>query len=124
MLTEVYRKPTHTDRYLHYLSYHPPAVKSGIIRTLLHWSRKLCQDSTSLDREIAHLTTVFQRNGYLRFMIRKVLRTTVDSSNADSTDPKATISIPFVKGFRVPTAHLLPPLQYLSLQPEVGSHLI
>ena len=53
----------------------------------------------SLNREIAHLTTVFQRNGYLRFMIRKVLRTTVDSSNADSTDPKATISIPSVKGF-------------------------
>ena len=30
MLTQVYCKPTHTDWYLHYHSYHLPVVKSGI----------------------------------------------------------------------------------------------
>ena len=30
--TEVYRKPTHTDRYLHYQSCHPQHIRTGIIR--------------------------------------------------------------------------------------------
>jgi len=38
--TEVYRKPTHADRYLHFDSYHPPHVKAGIIRTLLRRSQR------------------------------------------------------------------------------------
>ena len=38
LVTGVYWKPTLTDRYLHYRLYHPPAVKNGIIRTLLQRS--------------------------------------------------------------------------------------
>ena len=95
LVTRVYRKPTHTDRYLHYRSYHPPAVKNGIIRTLLHRSRNICQDTTTLNQELAHLTTVFQRNGYPRPLIRRALPT---PTNRDRPEPKATVSIPFVKG--------------------------
>ena len=32
--TSVYRKTTHTDRYLHYNSHHHPRVKVGIVKTL------------------------------------------------------------------------------------------
>ena len=31
--TSVYRKKTHTDRYLHYNSHHHPRVKVGIVKT-------------------------------------------------------------------------------------------
>lgn len=34
--TSVYRKPTHTDRYLNYKSNHPPHVKNGVIKNLVH----------------------------------------------------------------------------------------
>ena len=98
LVTRVYRKPTHTDRYLHYRSYHPPAVKNGIIRTLLHRSRNICQDTTTLNQELAHLTTVFQRNGYPRPLIRRALRISPTPTNRERPEPKATVSIPFVKG--------------------------
>ena len=32
--TSVYRKPTHTDRYLNYCSNHHPRIKNGIIKCL------------------------------------------------------------------------------------------
>ena len=34
--TSAYRKPTHTDHYLHYSSHHHPKVKSGIADCLHH----------------------------------------------------------------------------------------
>ena len=39
---------THTERYLHFDSYHPPHVKTGIIRTLIHRSYVISCDPDSL----------------------------------------------------------------------------
>ena len=39
MMTSVYRKPAHTDRYLSYNSNHQPHVKRGIIKSLLNRAR-------------------------------------------------------------------------------------
>ena len=49
----MYRKPTHTERYLHFDSYHPPDVKTGIIQTLVHRSKV---NSENHVQEIKHLT--------------------------------------------------------------------
>jgi hypothetical protein len=57
--TEVYRKP---DCYLNFRSYHPPSVKHGIIRTLVHRAETICSDSDSLKHEKQHLITVFKNN--------------------------------------------------------------
>ncbi|XP_067660266.1 uncharacterized protein [Haliotis asinina] len=40
--TTVYRKPTHTNQYVHYQSNHPPRVKSGIISTLTRRAKNVC----------------------------------------------------------------------------------
>ena len=39
--TVVYRKPTHTDRYIHYDSYHHPQIKTGVIRTKIRRAVKV-----------------------------------------------------------------------------------
>ena len=39
LYTSVYRKPTRTDRYLNYNSYHHPKIKSGRVKSLAHRAR-------------------------------------------------------------------------------------
>ena len=43
--TKVYRKPTHTNQYLHFESHHPVIHKLGVVRTLLDRSRNIVTES-------------------------------------------------------------------------------
>ena len=38
---EVYRKPTHTNRYVQFESHHPMSVKSGIVKDLVERALKV-----------------------------------------------------------------------------------
>ena len=53
--TAVYCKPTHTDRYLHCESYHPAHVKTGVIRTLLQRSRRICNSESAAAKKTRHI---------------------------------------------------------------------
>ncbi len=55
ILTSVFRKTTHTDRYLHFDSNHPARVKRGIIQCLRHRAEKVCNGSMRWP-EIRHLS--------------------------------------------------------------------
>ena len=60
---QVYRKKTHTDRYLHADSHHHPAQKAGVIQTLAYRSKRIL-DTDHLEQEFEHLERVFMKNGY------------------------------------------------------------
>ena len=53
---QVYRKPTHTDRYLHYRSFHHPSVLQSVPNALIRRAHQL-SDADHLDQEIQHVTT-------------------------------------------------------------------
>ncbi|XP_071793274.1 uncharacterized protein [Asterias amurensis] len=59
----IYRKPAHTDRYLHQRSFHHPAIKSSVNRALVQRAYTIC-DPDSLQHELQHIITSLQRNGY------------------------------------------------------------
>ena len=59
----VYRKPTHTDCYLQYLSHHPGHVKGGMVSGLFHRARAITQGQNK-EKEEGHLTQVLQENRY------------------------------------------------------------
>ena len=41
---KVYRKPTHTDRYLHYKSFHHPSIKNSVFnKTLINRAKTICE---------------------------------------------------------------------------------
>ena len=44
LLTSVYRKPTHTDLYLHWNSHHHLLAKFSVINTLKHRARSVCSN--------------------------------------------------------------------------------
>ena len=68
----VYRKPTHTDRYLHSNSNHHPSQKRGIIKTLADRAKRICE-AENLDTELGHLSNALQANGYTRNQVNKCL---------------------------------------------------
>ncbi|KFD47209.1 hypothetical protein M513_11916 [Trichuris suis] len=61
--TTVYRKPTHSDRYLHFTSHHPMAVKRGIVKGMVDRAHAIC-DPTFLQSELKHITHTLTANGF------------------------------------------------------------
>ena len=66
----VYRKPTHTNRYLHADSHHFPGQKKGVLNTLITRSRRLA-DKEHIAEELRLLREVFLNNGFNKREIRK-----------------------------------------------------
>ena len=60
----VYRKPTHTDRYLDCNSNHPILAKLSVIHTLTDRAKQVCSTPEFLAKEIDHLHKVLQGNHY------------------------------------------------------------
>ena len=60
----VYRKPTHTDRYLDYNSNYHISAKLSVIHTLIHRAKQLCSTPEFLAKEMDHLHRVLQDNHY------------------------------------------------------------
>ena len=66
----VYRKPTHTDRYLDFQSHHPSHVKRGLLRCLYDRARSITTRQDNLKKEECHLAKVMKQNGYHNAFIR------------------------------------------------------
>ena len=60
----VYRKTTHTDRYLDYNSNQPLSAKLSIIFTLIYRAKQVCSTPKFLTKEMDHLHKVVQDNQY------------------------------------------------------------
>ena len=62
--TTVYRKPTHTDKYLHYTSHHPTALKLNIARTLYSRADNIINKPKHKLTEFDHINQTLQNNGF------------------------------------------------------------
>ena len=71
LTTSVYRKPTHTERYIPFHSHHHQRTVAGVLRCMQDRANKIC-DPTS-KQECQHLQAVFQANGFLAELVRKTL---------------------------------------------------
>ncbi|KAI5631699.1 reverse transcriptase (RNA-dependent DNA polymerase) domain-containing protein [Phthorimaea operculella] len=91
----VYRKPTHTDRYLKADSHHHPQHLSSVPRSLINRALRLCHPDY-IDSELDHVREVLSSNGY---EWKQSLRI-ANSSNKQKphTVERRPIYLPFVKG--------------------------
>ena len=92
----VYRKPTHTDRYLHFSSHHPTHVKKG---RLYDRARK---EASNLETEKAHLSGALQRNGYPAAFVRAASQESKsrerDPEEAQGEGKPTLMMLPYVAG--------------------------
>ena len=95
----VYRKPTHTDRYLDFHSNHPPQVKRGLVKCLFDRARTITTGQNNLRKEEHHLTRVLRQNGYPSAFIRS-------SSKPPRQDMEATEALPLEEEHRPPLVML------------------
>ena len=106
--TSVYRKPTHTGKYLAFDSHHPICHKKSVDKTLLR--RADCRQS-SLDskaEERKYVSKVLKANGYTKTFLRNC-QTPVTNSNAlDEREPATGFAvIPYIEGVTEPIKRIL-----------------
>ncbi|KFD66310.1 hypothetical protein M514_08504 [Trichuris suis] len=71
--TTVYRKPTHSDRHLHFSSHHPASVKRGIVKGMVDRALAVC-DPTYLNAELSHILNTLRCNGYPTKFVTSIIR--------------------------------------------------
>jgi hypothetical protein len=98
----VYRKPTHSGRYLHFTSEHTYAHKMSVISSLASRVHSHCSTNEQKKSEMDHITEELIQNGYPKHIVKeKVKKFSIEqmkpSESRDSTteEPK-TVSIPFI----------------------------
>ena len=98
--TSVYRKSTHTDRYLNFLSHHPLTHKRSVVNTLFKRAEELSSDTKSQSEEERHLRITLKRNGYLRQFVKRSrmnVRTLARKDEDVDRDRKLTVTLSYIR---------------------------
>ena len=70
--TTAYRKPTHTDQYLHWDSHHAISVKYSVVGTLHHRAKTICFNNQLLQQEEEHLQEALMNCNYPIWALNRV----------------------------------------------------
>jgi hypothetical protein len=110
-VTKVYRKKTHTQRYLNWDSNHSKNSKLGTLMTLIHRAHSLCDWRIDLLNELDLLKDVFINNGYPPHLVEKTLKKSwsavirkemmskIKKDGEEISEFYDVIQAPYVKGF-------------------------
>ncbi|XP_075736219.1 uncharacterized protein LOC119161015 isoform X1 [Rhipicephalus microplus] len=108
----VYRKPTHSGRYLDYESVHPVAHKRSVIRSLVQRAIRICSDEESLQEELRTIEDDLIKNGYPKIFIRKTTKSVMHKLQSTSqamhntSSTKKRASIPYIRNISETLARL------------------
>ena len=110
--TAVYRKKTHTDKYLSFDSHHPLAHKVAVAKTLFIRANNICSSARDYTRERSHIETALIKNGYPQTFIKKnsIISTNVTPSDSAIQEPVATVVLPYVRHVSESIKRILSPL--------------
>ena len=109
--TSVYRKPTHTDQYLHWDSNHHITAKHSVYNTLAHRAKTVSSTQDSLDKELLHIKTALHHCQFPNWALNQwehrfkhpnqVSNTNSNNSNSNSNQDsnnkyRSTIIVPYI----------------------------
>ena len=117
----VYRKPTHTDRYLDFSSHHDIKHKISAATTLINRSLNLPTIEDGKQRELKHARETLVSNGYPKTLISKITKTQTDKNTPspeelvrtffEQVDPSEPCTgyatLPYIKGITEPLSRTL-----------------
>ena len=118
----VYRKPTHTDRYLDLNSHHELKHKISTASTLLNRALNLPSTAEGVRKELTHVSNALKSNGYPSATISNILKKNSTSEVIPSpeelvgmlfrwTDPPDSQNgfavLPYIKGVTEPLTRIL-----------------
>ena len=66
----VYRKPTHTDKYLHFDSHQPIHHKAAVAKSLYSRAAKVSSSPLNKRLEVEHINRVLESDGYPKEFLR------------------------------------------------------
>lgn len=120
LVTKVYRKETHTQKYIHWRSNRSKNCKLGVLKGLIHRAHLLCDLKEDLLCELNLLKDVFIANGYPKKLVEKTLNNSwkvelekqlkallhmqnEEDKNEEQEDEKSgyydVLHVPYVAGF-------------------------
>ena len=94
---KVYRKPTHTEQYLHQNSNHQPQQKRAIIKTLVDRADRKCE-AQFLSTELNYLNWALQANGYSKNEITRAIKPRKQHQTEEKQPPTNKVFLPYIKG--------------------------
>ena len=106
--TSVYRKPTHTDQYLHWDSLHPTSSKYSVVGTLHHRAKTVCSNKQLLQQEEDHLSRDLKNCNYPMWALNRIkikMNNPAHKKNKKKTSstqqnniPRPHITVPYYNG--------------------------
>ena len=108
LATNVYRKPTHTDRYLDFQSHHPVSHKIAVVRTLNHRAKNLSSTPVAIAEEERKVAQALKKNGYPQKIIEQQPRPCPPSQN--TTESNTYMTIPYIRNTSEAIRRILTPL--------------
>ena len=111
LCTGVYRKSTHTDRYILFHSHHHQRTITGVLRSMCNRAHQIC-DSTLRKLELQHLQCVFQANSFPEDLVKKTLsrRPQLTPPEPADEDPLRIMCLPYVQGLSEKLERVCTPL--------------
>ena len=70
VVRQVYRKPTHTNRYVQFTSDHPTSVKSGVIDCLVQRATIVSSNDELLEKELDTIREAMEQNNYPKHFVK------------------------------------------------------
>jgi hypothetical protein len=111
-ITKVYRKETHTQRYINWRSNHPRKCLLGVLKGLIHRAHLLCDLKEDLLDELDLLRDVFIANGYPTHLVEETIKQSWsvemikamkkqlgDKQNKQEEDYLNVLHAPYIQGF-------------------------
>ena len=92
----IYRKPTHSDRYLNFHSDHPLQHKRSVVRALFHRANNLISEEADIKNEKAHIRNVLAVNAYPKWIFNEKSN---DRNVAENNETRGFAVLPFIPGF-------------------------